>query len=75
MFGRLTHQLREAGLVQEAEELKAALRGGRRGLTTGVSRQTETAVVQALRRSGRFAPPPRDFRTRGFRGAMRSAMD
>jgi hypothetical protein len=68
MFGRLTHQLREAGLTQEARELSAALQGGRRGMTVSVSRRTEKAVMQVLRRSGPFAPGKQDFRTRGFKG-------
>ena len=71
MTGWLTHQLREAGLREEAKELKAALQGRRRGMTTDVSPRTAEVVVQALRYSGRFAPAPRDFRTRSFEDEAR----
>ena len=66
MIGRIIRQLRAAGLSEVAAELDVAVCRARFGQTAAVSPETERAVVQALRRCGRFAPH-RDVRTRGPR--------
>ena len=62
-MSQVLQRLIDAGLEGEAAMLQAALTRLARGEDIVLSPRLELLAVQAQRRCGPFAPPPRDFQS------------